>query len=121
MPMLLITVTGPLQSVDLQVPAELPISDLLPTLLEICCAPTEAVAANAAWQVVYGNKLLPPDRGLSELAVPDGAILRLQNQASPLVRALPTEQQRPQQFIPRNISPSRNTGGIGVRWSKNQP
>lgn len=120
MPMLLITVTGPQQSVDLQVPGELPISDLLPTLLEIYCASTEAVPvqANASWQIVYGNKLLPLDRGLSELAVPDGAILRLQNQASPLVRALPAEQQKPRQFVPRNISPGRNTGGIGVRWSK---
>jgi hypothetical protein len=121
--MLLITVTGPQQSIDLQVPGELPISDLLPTLLEICYAPTEAVStqANASWQVIYGNKLLPLDRALSELAVPDGAILRLQNQASPLVRTKPTEQPRPRQFVPRNISPGRNTGGIGVRWSKNNP
>lgn len=118
--MLLITVTGPQQSVDLQVPGELPMSDLLPTLLEICCAPAETVSTltGTAWQIVYGNNLLPLDHSLNELTVPDGAILRLQNQASPLLHTQPTEQQRPRQFIPRNISPGRNTGGIGVRWSK---
>jgi uncharacterized ubiquitin-like protein YukD len=120
MQMLLITVAGPQQSIDLQVPGELPISDLLPTLLEVCCSPAEATAplSGTSWQVVYSNKFLPLDRALSELAVPDGAILHLQNQAAPLVRALPAEQQRPRQFMPRNISPDRNTGGIGVQWSK---
>jgi WXG100 protein secretion system (Wss), protein YukD len=118
MQMLLITITSSQQSIDLQVPGELPISDLLPALLEICYSPTEA-GANVVWQVVYGNKALPLDRTLCELAVPDGAILRfLQYQASPLARNLHTEQKRPRRFVPRNISPGRDTGGIGVQWSR---
>src|SRR5450631_1010213 len=119
---LLITVIGPQQSVDLQVPGELPISDLLPFLLEVCCIPTETTLTfdNTSWQVMFDNTLLPQDRALLDLAVPDGAILRLQNQARLLVRILPEEQQRPRQFLPKTISPGRNTGGIGVRWSKNE-
>ncbi|HTK06036.1 MAG TPA: EsaB/YukD family protein [Ktedonobacteraceae bacterium] len=115
MQMLLITITSSRQNIDLQVPGELPISDLLPTLLEIC-SPTEAAAiqANVAWQVVYDQKALPLERTLSELAVPDGAILRFQ----PLARNLHTEQKRPRRFVPGNILPGRDTGGIGVQRSK---
>ena len=61
---LLITVIGPQKSIDLQVPGELPISDLLPLLLEVCCTPAETASTfdNTSWQVLFGNILLPQDR-----------------------------------------------------------
>jgi hypothetical protein len=119
MQMLLITVTGLQRSADLQVPGELALSELLPTLLEICYPSTEATSTRSdlTWRVVYGQASLLPDYSLLESGVLDGAVLVLQNAAAPILRSRPSEQ-KPQQFVPRSVSPDRGTGGIGVRWSK---
>ncbi len=118
---LLITIAGPQKQVDLQVPGEVPVEDLLPALLEICVPSsvqtTTKTVTTAVWQLVYKHIPLSTNRSLVEAGVLDGAVLVLQDQAAQMTRPLQSVAAQPQHFIPRTVTPSRSTGGIGVTWS----
>ncbi len=74
---LLVTVVGPEEKVDLAVPGETAIDDLMPTLLEMAVSdPRGALAGD--WTIdVEGGSALPRDRTLSQCGVVDGTVLSL--------------------------------------------
>lgn len=112
MKMLLLTITHTTRSVDLQVPAEVPLGTLLPTLVELCVQDRRIPIHSSQWSLWEPDKdfSLDPRRSLLESDIVDGTILHLR---------LPREQtRRPQQtFQPQTIQPDAESGGIGVRWN----
>jgi len=84
---LLITVLGPFKTVDLELPGDVPVRELIPILLEICDTPANnpqgTLQANASLQVVGKRAPLSLDRTLAEGDVCDGTVLMLQTEHSP--------------------------------------
>lgn len=112
----LVTITGPAKSRDLDVPGEIAVRDLLPELVKLCgtSSAAEITGESSAWVLRFpeGN-LLDTSRSLIELGVMDGAVLVLQNRY-----LLERERARAPQFQPQPVAPSRETGGIGIFWNK---
>jgi hypothetical protein len=117
---LLISLIGPLQQLDIQVPGDMALSDLLPALLELC-VPSETDTAKetqlATWQLLYQQKPLPLERSLLDAAVVDGSLLTLQNQEEQMTQPLEPLEAAPQHFAPKTVTPGRTTGGIGISWT----
>jgi hypothetical protein len=111
----LITLVGPARRIDLKLPAEVPVGDLLPKILELC-GPRLPQVAPMQWLLVFPSKgvAVPPIRSLQECGVVDGAVLFLQDSASFATRQ---QQAAAQTFRPQVIQPSAQTGGIGVKWN----
>lgn len=111
----LLTLIGSSRRIDLQLPAEVPIGDLMLKLLELC-EPRQAHFELAQWRLVIQDRgiALPPVRSLHDCGVVDGARLLLQEYSS-----FVSQQQQAQSpaFRPRALPPSEHTGGIGVRWN----
>lgn len=63
---LLITLIGPQKRVDLQVPGEVPLGDLLLALLATC-VPSSAQTYIPNWQLAYGQRLLATELSLVEM------------------------------------------------------
>lgn len=84
---LLITIIGSglQRNIDLQVPGETPVGDLIPALLEICGPPAlpTAAADPSLWSLRPANAsaFLPTNYSLCDAQVEDGAVLVLQNRA----------------------------------------
>jgi hypothetical protein len=110
----LITLVGPERQVDLKLPAEVPVGDLFPKLLELGGL-RMARSQFVQWRLVLSARglALPLNRSLRDSGVVDGAVLSLQDGASFVAR----HQDTAQSFRPRAIQPSANTGGIGVKWN----
>lgn len=120
MQMLLITIIGPQQRLDLQVPGEMPLSDLLPSLLELCVPSVMHVSKETRpviWQLLCQQKPLSQERSLIDADVVDGALLVLQNQEEQMTQPLPLTEPVHQHFTPRTVTPGRSMSGIGVTWS----
>jgi hypothetical protein len=114
---LLVTLRGPFKTVDMELPGDVPVSELVPVLLEVCAFskddPQAWPQANARLQVAGLPVPLSLERTLLEAGVCDGTLLVLQtnDSPSPLDEAL-----APQRFAPRWVQPGVETGGIGVTW-----
>lgn len=112
----LVTISGPGKSMDLEVPGEVPLSELLPELIKLCGpqTPVAAIGDSFSWflRLPDGN-LLDANCSLIEAAVMDGAVLVLQDRYS-----LARERARSIEFQPQPVAPSRETGGIGIHWNK---
>lgn len=110
----LLTLIGASRRIDLQLPAEVPINDLLLKLLEIC-EPRQAHFDLSRWRLVIPGQgvALPPARSLSECGVVDGARLLLLEYTAFAAQ----QQAQAPVFRPRELAPGANTGGIGVRWN----
>jgi len=112
---ILLTITGPAKSMDLEVPGEIPLRDLLPELVKLC-GPSSAGATGESfsWFLRFPEgKPLDASRSLIEANVMDGALLLLQDH-----QFLARERARSIPFQPQAVAPSRQTGGIGIRWNK---
>ena len=107
---LLLTIISPQRSIDLELPAETPIAELLPALVKLCI--NNAPTSQLTWTLIVAetHKTLDTAQSLLEARLVDGAILVLQPQA--LVRVLAETT-----FQPENIAPTTESGGIGVRWN----
>ncbi len=110
----LLTIVSAHRTIDLKLPAEVPIGDLMPRIRELCgiSLPDTEPAKRLSWHLLLpsSGKMLDAGRSLSEAGIIDGAILLLQNNSS-------VEQQRAAPvFRPKTIIPSEESGGIGVRW-----
>jgi hypothetical protein len=83
---ILVTIKGPRCNIDLEVPAEIPISDLIPPLLEICGPqPLHPALKNSnIWGLglVDSSNPLAGNRSLIDTDVMDGAVLVLQTMES---------------------------------------
>ncbi|SRR5579883_396383 len=112
---ILVTITGPGKSMDLEIPGELPLRELLPELIKLCGSQSaESNEASLSWVLCTpDSSVLDANRSLIESQIMDGAILMLQDRFS-----LERERTRSRQFQPQPIAPSRETGGIGVYWNK---
>lgn len=114
---LVVTLIGPDQRVDLQLPAEIPLQEILPTLVElgVSHAPSSAPSPASGWQLMTANNgaVLEAKQSLDELGIVDGAILLLREQTRPRGKRM---------SIPTSVPPhpgvmqsGPQTGGIGVR------
>jgi hypothetical protein len=114
---LLVTIRGPFKMVDMELPGDVPVSELVPVLLEICAScednPQALHQADARLQVAGLPVPLSLGETLVEAGVCDGTILVLQTNDS---RSPLDERLMPQQFTPRRVQPGVETGGIGVSW-----
>jgi hypothetical protein len=109
----LVTVQGPRRTFDLELPGDVPVSELLPFLLEICASkerPSQkGLESLVRLQVAGAPTPLAPERTLIEAGVGDGAVLVLQT-------STPPESLAPQAFVPKAVRPTPKTGGIGITW-----
>ena len=116
---LLVTIDGPAARYDLQVPAEVPIRELIPMLLEVCRIPQapRQRAGREQWQLTISGVASPlhMQKSLVELGILDGMVLSLRDHS--LAVTTQTKQQSQSSFQPLNIQPAGNTVGIGVRWN----
>jgi WXG100 protein secretion system (Wss), protein YukD len=113
----LVTVRGPSRTVDLELPGDVPVGELVPILLEICGAEEDASqegrqAPPGLW-VAGTPGPLSSDTTLVDAGVYNGAVLGLQTDGyqPPLGDELAARQ-----HVPRSVEPGVNTGGIGVTW-----
>lgn len=120
----LITVQGTRRRLDIELPGDIPINDLIPLLQEMCNTPAR-LAANAArpektFWTLYLSSLAQPLKGtqtLLEAGVLDGDVLLLQaSDASPKKPV-----QTGKRDFARTIQASEQTGMIGVEWKKSWP
>ncbi len=117
---LLITLVGLQQRLDIQVPGEMALSDLLPSLLELCVPAVADFAKETqqgTWQLLHQQKPLPLERSLIETDVVDGSLLILQNQEEQMTQPLEPIESAPPHFAPKTVTPGHTSGGIGISWS----
>jgi len=86
----LVTVQGPEERVELQLPAQRPISDLLPGLVEICCG--GRAVEGSRWELgLLGGLAFDGARTLHQAGVMDGSLLHLRDAAAPVLNYLNDE------------------------------
>ena len=108
---ILLTIIGTTRSMDLELPAEVPVGSLLPTLVKLCAFERGVLIFSSQWSLwsTPTRAYLDPARSLLEADVVDGAQLHL--------RFLKARQEERPTFQPKTIQPSEESGGIGVRWN----
>jgi WXG100 protein secretion system (Wss), protein YukD len=115
---LLVTLRGPLRTIDLELPGDIAVAELMPLLLEICGEeqndPQALPQAGAHLQVAGTYTPLPLERTLIESGICNGTLLVLLRQGDE--RKASPNSAIPQQPEPRWVQPGINTGGIGVTW-----
>ena len=73
-----VTIAGPERKLDLTVPAETPIEQLMPTFMSLGVIDETAVNGDRVGLAPSGHPPLPPSSTLAECGVMDGALLELQ-------------------------------------------
>jgi hypothetical protein len=95
---LLVTVRGPLKTIDLELPGDVPASELIPLLLEVCGSQEydrkKVLQAPISLQVEGAHAPLLSESTLIDANVYDGAVLVLQTNYSlaPTERLAPLNQ-----------------------------
>jgi WXG100 protein secretion system (Wss), protein YukD len=116
MQMLFVTVIGPQRTIDLELPGDVPIKELLPTLISLCGSPGSSPirmdACTWGLGVADAPALLPVSNSLIAGKVVNGTILWLRKLSSSV-----SGFRQKEKFAPETIQPG-TTGGIGIRWSK---
>src|SRR5262249_38496232 len=116
----LLTIRGPDRSIDLKLPAEVPVSELMPKILELCGPDLDKdQLRQARWRLFLASTgmSLSAGKSLNEAGVIDGSLLLLGESET----AMRSQQQRSRPFKPRAIQPGEHSGGIGVRWRVPNP
>lgn len=111
----LLTIKGSDCSIDLKLPAEVPVRELMPKILELCDpGPARDQRRRARWHLFHASTGMPLSaaQSLNEAGIIDGTILLLDD--SDTTRW--SQQQRARPFNPRAIQPGEQSGGIGVKW-----
>lgn len=112
---LFLTVIGPQRTIDLEIVADRPIRELLPMLIEIQLG-TPAINPQdelEQWRLELPDRThLPASLSLNECSILDGATLRLH-------KIDPNEDEEAQKLLP-NIAPSKESGGIGIKWRREE-
>lgn len=115
-PTILVTIRGSLKTIDLELPGNVSVGELMPLLLGMCGSQendSQEFLQAVSLQVAGTHATLSPDKTLIDASVYDGTILMLQTKHAPSTLA---ERPASQQFAPRTVQPGTNTGGIGVTW-----
>lgn len=110
----LVALETPHQRADLELPAEAPVGDLVPLLLEaFALAPANPTDAANMWMLRIPNGApLHPARSLLDAGIVDGMPLALQD-----VMSFQMERQRAVAMA-QQIPATPSTGGIGIRWNR---
>ena len=122
----LLTVRGPEQTVDMELPGDAPIGELFPMLIALCAphastattqVPTSALILRWRLRPLEGAAF-EPTATLIDCGIMDGAILHLED-----VMARPVDMPMQVQAAPPiqggvSVPATAATGGIGVRWNK---
>jgi len=113
--MLLLTIDGPGRELDLELPGDIPVTNLLPLLAEICCS--ERFASWEVWTLVpkRTGADLAGARTLFDQDILDGDILILCQRGAVPGASTPVDLTAQTQ---RDIIPSEQTGWIGVSWQQ---
>lgn len=116
MSVILVTVNCLDHSVDLGLPAELPISSFLPMLLEVCgLARTGTADPDEEWELAhFGGGVIPRTSSLENCGVLDGAHLALRVAASTETDARSRAPDRG--YVPAYLSFDADPGGPIVNW-----
>jgi MinD-like ATPase involved in chromosome partitioning or flagellar assembly len=78
----LVTVQGPGQRVELQLPVDRPVMELVPLLVEVCGGGHQSESAR--WELgPMGGLAFDPGKSLAEVGVVDGALLHLRDTMAP--------------------------------------
>lgn len=116
MQMLFVTVIGPQRTIDLELPGDVPIKELLPTLISLCGSPGSSPILTDVYTWGLGvadtPEPLPVSGSLIAGKVVNGTILRLCKLSSWV-----SGFRQKEKFAPETIQ-TGTTGGIGIRWSK---
>lgn len=113
---MLVTICGPLKTLDLELPGDVAVRELIPLLLVMCGSGQDSSQAirqeDVHLQVAGRTRALPLEKTLTDADVCDGMVLVLQTASSPAGESI-----APQQFMPRSVQPGVDTGGVGVMWT----
>ncbi len=116
MQMLFVTVIGPQRTIDLELPGDVPIKELLPTLISLCGSPgTSPIPTDDyTWGLGVADTVesLPVSSSLIAGKVVNATILRLRKLSSSA-----SGFRQKDKFAPKTIQPD-TISGIGIRWSK---
>lgn len=122
----LLTVRGPEQIVDMELPGEAPIGELFPMLIALCAPHASTATAQVPTSALILRWRLRPLDGaafeptatLINSGIMDGAVLQLEDvMARPL--DVPYQVQAPPPIqAGAQVPATAATGGIGVRWNK---
>jgi len=110
---LLLTINSPTGSMDLELPAEVPIASLLPALVKLCVDGEQANAGPWSLWIAEMRVSLNSARTLLDARIVDGTTLTLESKSS--VRVAPKQFVSP--FQPKTVRPGAGSGGIGVKWN----
>ncbi len=118
----LITVQGTRRRLDIELPGDVPIGELIPLLQELCNHPARFAASagleKTMW-TLYLSSLAQPlktTQTLEQAGVLDGDVLLLQPRNASQQKNTQTRQRGAQP-----IEASPQTGMIGVEWKKSWP
>ena len=108
---ILVTVKGPRRALDVELPGDVPIGELLPLLEQMCGM--EQPARPSSLSNAASGKQLPPALTLLDSGILTGDMLLLQarERAAAPTPSAPTQ-------LPGPVAPSEQTGMIGVSWEK---
>lgn len=116
----LVTVQGTRRRLDVELPGDVPLNDLIPLLQEMCNHSTRFAANNGlartpwALYVAHLDQPLKTTQTLLEAGVFDGDVLLLQpRNAAPNRKATSGKK-----GVAQTIEASEQTGMIGVEWKK---
>ena len=116
---LLVTICGPHKTLDLELPGDVAVRELLPILLAMCGSGNDSAQAlplaDARLQADERASALSLEKTLLDADICDGTVLMLQTNDAP--PSLQGENLAPQRFVPRSMQPGVDTGGVGVRWT----
>jgi MinD-like ATPase involved in chromosome partitioning or flagellar assembly len=106
-----VTIAGPERRVDVVVPAQTPIGELMPTFVELGLGEAPKDGPQPVWTVAPpGRQPLPLDRSLAECSIADGAVLSLTELRSD--RAAPPPARDAHRPEPRRGSPAERTAAV---------
>lgn len=108
---LLLTIIGPTGSIDVELPAEIPIRILLSKLVSLCVSDQQTHSRQWALWLAGTHRPLDNVQSLFNAGVVDGAVLMLRYD-SPSIQ----QQEDKPIFQLQTLYPGEESGGIGVRW-----
>ncbi|HEY7833555.1 MAG TPA: EsaB/YukD family protein [Ktedonobacterales bacterium] len=117
----LVTVLGPRRRVDLDIPCDVPISDLIIPLLGVCgprVARGDPLSHPASWGLgAWRGAMFPASRTLIDCGVVDGGVLVFQDIVSWRNGTPQLHQDAPSPVAAARPPTVTQVGDIGIKWN----